>query len=101
MDISQDIRDCIAETFEIDHRSFEELRDQCNTNRQFREIARLMVIRHGVSYSCALDMVATCRSMRRKPFAAYLRGSISRTEWIAEREAIDDYVIRSYTGTHH
>ncbi len=64
-------------------------------------IARVMMARHNLDDDTALSMVVECCDMRRPYFLRFLRGYISKDEWIAARDDVDRYVIAKYTGMLH
>jgi hypothetical protein len=100
MTINTEFKNSIADLIEDTRETFEEKVESIKRTG-FGGIPRLMMGRYGLSYDFACRMVVECVLMREPYLARFLRGEISREEWHSERDAIDDYTIRKYTGMLH
>jgi len=100
MKINESFKNEIADLIEATYPSFEEHLELVRKTG-FNGFPRLMIGRHGLTYQTACRMVAECVCLREKPYISFLRGEISRYDWIHARDEIDDYIIRKYTGMLH
>lgn len=100
------MRQAIIETLEedsginIDEKNIDDKIEQAKKS-SLSGFARIMMTRHGLDHDAALRMVVECCDLRRPYLLSFLKGEIPRDEYLKERDAVDDYIIRKYAGMLH